>query len=51
MLAHSMKMHKDLGMEQTALGVDTENPSGALQLYQSMGYQVIEKVTNYRKKI
>jgi GNAT superfamily N-acetyltransferase len=51
MLARSMKVHKDLGMEQTALGVDTQNPSGALQLYESMGYKVISRETNYRKKI
>jgi mycothiol synthase len=51
MLAHSMKMHKNMGMTQTALGVDTQNPSGALDLYQSMGYEVVTKYTTYRKKI
>ncbi|MEO8286824.1 MAG: GNAT family N-acetyltransferase [Chloroflexota bacterium] len=51
MLSHSMKMHRDLGMEQTALGVDTENPSGALQLYESMGYVVTGKDTTYRKPV
>ncbi len=51
MLSHSMKLHRDLGMEQTALGVDTENPSGALQLYESMGYQEKAKSTTYRKPI
>ncbi len=51
LLARSMQMHKELGMEQTALGVDTENPSGALKLYESMGYMVINKETVYRKKL
>ncbi|MDQ3928592.1 MAG: GNAT family N-acetyltransferase, partial [Chloroflexota bacterium] len=40
LLARSMQMHKERGMTQTGLGVDTENPSGALKLYESMGYQV-----------
>jgi mycothiol synthase len=51
MLAHSMKMHRDLGMLQTALGVDTQNPTGALQLYESMGYEVVAKSTAYRKRL
>ena len=49
MLAHSMQIHKDNGMTQTALGVDTENPSGALQLYESMGYKVVHESTTLRK--
>jgi len=51
MLARSMKIHKDQGMEQTALGVDTQNPSGALHLYESMGYQALARETTYRKKM
>jgi mycothiol synthase len=38
-------------MTQTALGVDTQNPSGALRLYESMGYQVVAKSTTYRKAL
>jgi ribosomal protein S18 acetylase RimI-like enzyme len=38
-------------MTQTALGVDTDNPSGALSLYQSMGYQVTGQETTYRKPL
>jgi GNAT superfamily N-acetyltransferase len=51
MLARSMQLHKELGMTQTGLGVDTQNPSGALQLYESMGYQVIDTQTVYRKRL
>ena len=39
MIAASIRMFKEMGMEETALGVDAENPSGALKLYTSMGYQ------------
>jgi len=51
LLSRSMKMFKDMGMEQTALGVDTENPSGALQLYESMGYREVMRDTVYRKNL
>jgi GNAT superfamily N-acetyltransferase len=51
LLARSMKLHRDIGMTQTALGVDTQNPSGALRLYESMGYQVISQSTTYRKRL
>jgi mycothiol synthase len=51
MLARSMQIHKERGMTQTALSVDTQNPSGALRLYESMGYLVISKSTIYRKKL
>jgi mycothiol synthase len=51
LLARSMQMHKELGMTQTGLGVDTQNPSGALQLYESMGYQVKAQSTTYRKQL
>jgi mycothiol synthase len=49
LLSRSMQMFKDMGMTQTALGVDALNPSGALQLYESMGYKVIAESTTYRK--
>ena len=51
LIARSMKMFKDMGMTQTALGVDTENPTGALRVYESMGYKVISQSTTYRKRL
>ena len=38
MIAESIRMFTQMGMQETALGVDTENPSSALTLYQKMGY-------------
>jgi GNAT superfamily N-acetyltransferase len=38
LLAESIRMFRDMGMQETALGVDTENPSSALALYHNMGY-------------
>jgi mycothiol synthase len=51
LIARSLVAIKERGMTQAALGVDAENTSGALNLYKSMGYQVIKKSTNYRKQL
>lgn len=38
LLAEAMRRFKADGMENAGLGVDTENPSGALGLYERLGY-------------
>jgi ribosomal protein S18 acetylase RimI-like enzyme len=37
------------GMTDVALGVHTENPNGAFDLYAGLGYQVVATWTTYRK--
>jgi mycothiol synthase len=49
LIARSFQVVKDLGMTEAALGVDTENPNGALQLYKSMGFRPVKQHTTYRK--
>lgn len=49
LIARSFKMHKDLGMTEAALGVDTENPSGALRVYERMGFRAVKGGASYRK--
>ncbi len=39
------------GMTEVALGVHTENPNGAYQLYESLGYEVTQTWTTYRKPL
>lgn len=51
LLARSFQVLKDQGMTEAALGVDAENISGALRLYQSMGFQVVKQHTTYRKPL
>lgn len=51
LISKSMKMFKEMGMEETALGVDTDNQTGALELYQSLGYETERKMTVYRKQL
>jgi ribosomal protein S18 acetylase RimI-like enzyme len=51
LIARSIRVHAELGMTEVALGVDAQNPNGALQLYQSMGYRTVKRGTCYRKPL
>lgn len=49
LIVRSMHMHKTKGMTEVGLGVDTNNPNGALKLYQGLGYQQDKTLIIYRK--
>lgn len=51
LLTHSLHMFKYMGMDHAALGVDTQNLTGALDLYKSVGFVVEKRYTIYRKKL
>lgn len=51
LIVRSMHMHKAKGMTEVALGVDTENPNGALQLYESLGYRQEKTWITFRKPL
>ena len=51
LIALAQKAVKERGMTEAALGVDAQNLSGALRLYQHMGYQVVKRSTIYRKML
>jgi ribosomal protein S18 acetylase RimI-like enzyme len=51
LIARSFRLHKELGMTEAALGVDAQNPNGALALYESMGFRTVRRVTTYRKPL
>ncbi|MCJ7702569.1 MAG: GNAT family N-acetyltransferase [Anaerolineales bacterium] len=51
LIARSVMMFRDMGFDDTALGVDTENPNGALKLYKSMGYKIDKTWMAYRKPV
>lgn len=51
LIVQSIQMFKDMGMTETALGVDSQNLSGALRLYQSVGYRQTKQFTIYRKPL
>lgn len=49
LLVQSMEMFKGMGMAETALSVDAENISGALRLYEGVGYRKVKQQIIYRK--
>lgn len=51
LIAQSIAMFRDMGMHETALGVDAENLSGALKLYENLGYQTKKRFTVFRKPL
>jgi len=42
---------RERGISEAALGVDADNPSGALGLYESLGFAVVQRATTWRKDI
>jgi mycothiol synthase len=51
LIARSLIALKERGMTEAGLGVDAENISGALHLYENMGYRVVKTSTLYRKPL
>jgi ribosomal protein S18 acetylase RimI-like enzyme len=49
LMARTMRLLRERGMTEAALGVDEENPSGARHLYEKMGFRVTGRATFYRK--
>jgi len=49
MIAKSLMLLKERGLEFATLDVDAENPSGALRLYESVGYRCDKRFVFYRK--
>lgn len=49
LIASALVGLRDAGMDDAMLGVDTENLTGALGLYESMGFSVSDRQTQYRK--
>jgi mycothiol synthase len=51
LIARSLKILREHGMTEATLDVDTENPSGALELYESLGYRPYSEFIFYRKPL
>lgn len=49
--AAAMRRLHDAGMDDAMLGVDTENPTGALGLYESLGFTVNSNAAAYRRSL
>lgn len=50
LLNRSLILLRERGMTQSWLRVDSDNPTGALRLYESCGFEVDERETEYRKQ-
>lgn len=48
LIAMSLAAVKERGMQEAALGVDTQNLSGALRLYESLGFRSTKRISVYR---
>ncbi|HKZ68658.1 MAG TPA: GNAT family N-acetyltransferase, partial [Anaerolineales bacterium] len=51
LIAFTLREFKDRGMTESALGVDTENLSGALRVYEDCGFRPVQRNTAYRKPL
>lgn len=51
MLLAGMRRLKADGMDTAVLGVDAENPSGALKLYESVGFYKVHTTASYQKEL
>jgi ribosomal protein S18 acetylase RimI-like enzyme len=51
LIAESLHALRGAGMTEAALGVDAENPSGALRLYEKMGFVRERTGVSYRKEL
>jgi ribosomal protein S18 acetylase RimI-like enzyme len=51
LIVESIRELAKRGMTEVALGVHTENPNGAFDLYSGLGYEVVSTWTTYRKPL
>jgi mycothiol synthase len=47
----SLQVFRDAGMTSAGLGVDADNPTGALSLYTGTGFEVEQRSSAYRKSL
>jgi ribosomal protein S18 acetylase RimI-like enzyme len=51
LIARALHALRDRGMTEAALGVDAQNETGALRLYQAMGFREAAKETEWRRPL
>lgn len=51
LLLEAFRRHRDRGLPQSQLGVDSSNASGATRLYESIGMRVSEDFTRWEKQL
>ena len=51
LLVHSMRAFLAEGLQHAGLDVDTQNPTGALRLYENLGFEAIKRTVIFTKKL
>jgi mycothiol synthase len=51
LLAHSLRLFHQASLEQAALDVDADNPTGALRLYQKLGFSTVKEEIHFVKQL
>jgi ribosomal protein S18 acetylase RimI-like enzyme len=51
LMVRSMRRFRDLGLTEAALGADAENLSGAVRLYEALGFRRVRTAASYRKAL
>jgi ribosomal protein S18 acetylase RimI-like enzyme len=51
LIASSLRQLASLGFDEAALGVDLENPTGALGVYEQLGYEVVQREIEHRRQL
>jgi GNAT superfamily N-acetyltransferase len=49
LIAQSMRLLQEQGMREAGLGVDAQNPNGALRLYEGLGFRVTKRFTTFER--
>ncbi len=51
LIVAAMRALKEAGLDKAALGVDTENPTGALRLYENLGFYAMRRSITFTKTL
>jgi mycothiol synthase len=51
LISRSLQLQKTKGMTESALGADSENLTGAISIYEDMGFRVVKTYTTMRKPL
>lgn len=51
LIVRSLRLQKERGMTESALGADSENISGATRVYEDCGFRVVKRNAIYRKPL
>jgi ribosomal protein S18 acetylase RimI-like enzyme len=49
LITRALSALRDRGMTEAALGVDSQNETGALRLYERMGFREVTRETQWRR--